>query len=168
MDENQQWHLMKYEDGSIFGPVNFKQLHAWAQEAQVSPLDKVSTDEANWVKAPMIVEMEMDYLIHVSEDQYYGPTTLGAVREFLNAGEITPDTQLTNCKNGTELTIRDVPELCPDGLDEAPLRTSIRVSLQARVRELEESLLEERRARELAESRCIRLQARLMELGVQL
>jgi hypothetical protein len=43
------------------------------------------------------------------------------------------------------------------------VRTSIRLSLQKRIRELEEALMEERRGRETAELRCERLEARLAE-----
>ena len=90
MDDT-NWYLRKAHDGSQFGPIPFSQLLQWSAEAQISPLDRVSTDEATWVKAPMIPELEMDYLIHVSEDHYYGPTTVGSIREFLDAGEITYD-----------------------------------------------------------------------------
>ena len=82
MESAATWYLMKNEDGSIFGPITFDQLHTWAIDAQVSPLDRVSSDEKTWVKAPMVPELEMDYLIEVTPDQFYGPTTLGAVREF--------------------------------------------------------------------------------------
>ena len=51
----------------------------WASDAQVSPLDKVSTDQQTWSRAPMIPGLEMDYLVEVSPDQYYGPTTFGAI-----------------------------------------------------------------------------------------
>lgn len=168
MDDAQTWYLMKHDDGSVFGPITLEQLQEWAAEAQVSPLDKVSTDEKSWTKAPMIPELEMDYLVEVSPDQYYGPTTLGAVREFLEIGEVTRDTVITNCTDGSERLIRDVPELAPAPLPEEeaqPIRTSIRVSLQARLRELEELLMEERRARHDAELRCEKLEARLAELS---
>ena len=79
---------MKNDDGTVFGPISFEQLRQWSVDAQVSPLDKVSTDEKNWIKAPMVPELEMDYLVEVSPDQFYGPTTIGAVREFLQVGEI--------------------------------------------------------------------------------
>ena len=98
MDENQNWFLMKNEDGSVFGPIPFQQLKQWAVDAQVSPLDKVSTDEQTWSKAPMLAGLEMDYLVEVTPDQYYGPTTLGAVREFLEMGEINQETVVTNCR----------------------------------------------------------------------
>src|SRR4051794_24103564 len=99
-DETQNWYLLKNDDGSVFGPITFSQLKQWAVEAQVSPLDKVSIDEQNWVRAPMVPELEMDYLVEVSPDQYYGPTTFGAVREFLQMGEINGDTLVTNCRDG--------------------------------------------------------------------
>src|SRR5262245_57225957 len=141
-DESQTWYLLKNEDQSLFGPVSFDQLKEWAVEAQISPLDKVSTDGQNWTKAPMLPELEMDFLIEVSPDQHYGPTTLGAVREFLQMGEIHSETRITNCKEGTELPLREIPGLLPPAVTEdvvRPVRTSIRLNLQQRIRELEEA-----------------------------
>jgi len=163
MEENYQWFLMKHDDGAVFGPISFDQLQQWAQDAQISPLDKVSQDESTWIKAPMVPELGMDFLVEVSTDQYYGPTTLGAVREFLLIGEISPDSYLTNCKDGIQTRVSDIPELQPRREEEQPVRTSIRLSLQKRIRELEEALMEERRALEAAELRCERLEARLAE-----
>ena len=167
MDETQQWYLMKHDDGTLFGPIAFEQLRQWALDAQISPLDKVSTDEKNWVKAPMIPELEMDYLVEVSPDQYYGPTTLGAVREFLQAGELHSETVVTNCRDGTSSRIRDIGGLRPTRDDDdllKPVRTSIRLNLQQRIRELEEALLEERRARETAEHLVEKLESKLAEI----
>ncbi len=163
-DETQNWYLLKHDDGTIFGPIPTDQLRQWAGDAQISPLDKCSTDEQNWVRAPMVPELEMDYLIEVSPDQYYGPTTVGAVREFLQMGEINGETLITNCKDGSVLALRDIPELqVADEPEEParPVRTSIRFNLQQRIRELEEALLEERRAREDAEHQIVKLEAKL-------
>ncbi|MGB8166751.1 MAG: hypothetical protein WCF18_04625 [Chthoniobacteraceae bacterium] len=164
MDENQNWFLMKNDDGSVFGPISFDQLKQWAVDAQVSPLDKVSVDEQTWMKAPMLPGLEMDYLVEVTPDQFYGPTTIGAVREFLEAGEINQSTTVTNCRDGTVAVVRDIPELQPvktEGAATEPVRTSIRFNLQQRVRELEEALMEERRAREAAEHLVEKLEAKL-------
>jgi peptidoglycan hydrolase-like protein with peptidoglycan-binding domain len=111
----------------------------------------------------------MDYLIEVSPDQYYGPTTLGAVREFLQMGEITNETTITNCRDATQSLVAEISALQPAAEVEAeqPVRTSIRLSLQARIRELEENLMEERRARDAAELRCEKLEAKLAELSAK-
>ena len=171
MDESKKWYLMKYEDGGVFGPVTFEQIRQWAVDAQISPLDKLSQDETNWLKAPMIPDLEMDFLIEVSPDQYYGPTTIGALKEFMEMGEIGPDTYITNCKDGSSLTVKEFPELLPaiapanEGASRnEPIRTNIRLSLQQRIRDLEHSLLEERRARESAEKLVEKLETRLAEL----
>lgn len=167
MEIAQTWYLMKNEDGTIFGPINFELLRQWSLDAQISPLDKVSNDEKSWVKAPMVPELHMDFLIEVSPDQFYGPTTLGAVREFLQAGEINGDTPVTNCRDGSVRLVKDVPELqTPVDEEEAlqPVRTSIRINLQQRVRDLEEALMEERRAREQAEHLVEKLEAKLSEI----
>ncbi|MHA3773470.1 DUF4339 domain-containing protein [Verrucomicrobiota bacterium sgz303538] len=167
MDENQNWYLLKHDDGTIFGPIPFEQLKQWASEAQVSPLDKVSTDQQTWSRAPMIPELEMDYLIEVSPDQYYGPTTLGSVREFLQMGEINGNTLITNCKDGSVVALKDVPELQTATEEEdqsRPVRTSIRFNLQQRIRELEEALMDERRAREDAEHQLAKLELKIHEI----
>jgi hypothetical protein len=158
---------MKNDDGTVFGPISFAQLRQWSVEAQVSPLDKVSTDGNNWNKAPMVPELEMDYLIEVSPDQFYGPTTIGAVREFLLMGEINSETTVTNCRDGSNKTVKDMPELqIPIEDDDVfqPVRTSIRVNLQQRIRDLEEALMEERRAREQAEHLIEKLEAKMAEI----
>jgi hypothetical protein len=167
MEAAPTWYLMKNEDGTIFGPITFDQLREWAMDAQVSPLDKVSSDEKTWVKAPMVPELEMDYLIEVSPDQFYGPTTLGAVREFLQIGEINAETPVTNCRDGSVHAIKDIPGVQvvhEEDEIQQPVRTSIRINLQQRVRELEEALMEERRAREQAEHLVERLEAKLNEI----
>lgn len=165
-DDSQTWYLLKNDDGSVFGPIPFAQLKAWADDAQVSPLDKISTDQENWTKAPMIPELGMDYLVEVSPDQFYGPTTLGAVREFLEAGEIHADTRVTNCRDGSDAALRDIPGMLPQADEEEarPVRTSIRLNLQQRIRELEEALMEERRARETVEHLLEKAEAKLAEI----
>ena len=167
--EDSVWYLRKASDGSLFGPITFKQLQLWAADAQVSPLDRVSNDQQNWIKAPMVPELQLDYLVEVGEDQYYGPTTIGAIAEFIAAGEISPETTVTNCKDASQMRVRDL--LPPALLNPAPAPdvsissrpSSIRLNLQQRIRELETALLDERRARENAEVLIEKLETRLQQ-----
>lgn len=171
--EEHNWFLMKHDDGTTFGPVPFEQLRQWAVDAQISPLDKVSHDEQKWQKAPMLPGLEMDYLIEVGTDQFYGPTTVGAVKEFLDNREITRNTAIINCTTGERIIINDFeplkePEVPPTPASTGtrePVRTNIRFSLQQRIRDLEEALMEERLAREGAEQIIDRLEGRIAELG---
>src|SRR4051794_18713255 len=89
---SQLWFLSKHEDGSVFSPMPFEQVRRWAAAAQVAPHDKLSHDQQTWLKAPMFPELEMDWLVEVTSERYYGPTTLGAVQEFLRLGEIGQET----------------------------------------------------------------------------
>src|ERR1051326_5074394 len=82
---NQTWFLRKH-DGSVFGPLSFDQLSRWASTARIAPGDALSTDQRTWIKAPMLPELDMDWLVEVTSEHYYGPTTLGAVQEFLGSG----------------------------------------------------------------------------------
>lgn len=166
MDDSPKWFLIKQEDETVFGPLPFSQLLQWSEDACISPLDKVSSDGTNWVKAPMIPDLHMDYLLELEPGAYYGPTTIGAIREFLIAGEITLDTLLTNCTNGEKKPLRAYPKLFqgPEQQPSSILRVGARENLQARIRELEETLLQERQQRKIAEECRAKAEARIAEL----
>jgi len=165
MDDSQKWFLMKHDDGMVFGPMGFDHLRQWAVDAYISPFDKVSTDSQTWLKAPMIPELQMDFLLELASDSFYGPTTVGAVREFLASGEINPETMVTNCKTGETKPLSDfVIFRQPEEQQPAPSRPSVRENLQARIRELEQALEEERRLRQQAEEHRARAEARAAEI----
>ncbi len=102
-------YLLKAEDSEVFGPVHFQQITAWATAAQISPLDKISSDQQTWFKAPMVPELGMDWLIELTTEQLYGPTTLGAIQEFLNLGEVNADTVLINARTAPARRSRTSP-----------------------------------------------------------
>ena len=183
MDEPsaQQWFLRKHEDGSIFGPISFEQLAEWASTAQIAPHDAISTDQATWTKAPMLPQLGMDWLVEVTSERYYGPTTLGAVQEFIRLGEIDAQTYIINACDGTRRQIQEFSDLLQAGdesasvetgsaeasepqLSSAPAASGISIDLQDRIRDLEQSLREERRALEEAEERYRDLERRHNEL----
>jgi hypothetical protein len=162
---NQTWFLRKHEDGSTFGPVQFDQIARWAAAAQVAPHDTLSSDGQAWIKAPMLPQLGMDWLVELTSEHYYGPTTLGALREFIRLGEIDGETVVINTCDGTRRQIREMADLWEtatqsetdqgqieihlgDPVGPAVAKMSIR--LRKRIRDLEQTLQEERRA--LAES----------------
>ena len=150
-----QWFLRKHEDGSIFGPLTFAQLAAWAASAQIAPHDSVSSDQVNWIKAPMLPELGMDWIVEITSERLYGPTTLGAIREFLRLGEIDEDSCVINACDATRQPIRNLvpvleslPAEAAAQLHEttAPTPAGIASDVNERIHELEEALREERRA----------------------
>jgi hypothetical protein len=172
----QQWFLRKHGDGTVFGPLTFEQLARWASAAQVAPHDSVSTDQQTWTKAPMLAELGMDWLVEVTSERYYGPTTLGAVHEFVRLGEISPDTFVINTCDGIR---RRVSELEPSLSDfeaaqissapetpepEGPAATGMAINFAERIRDLEQTVREERRALREAEERCRELELRHRQL----
>ena len=155
MDEvaGQPWFLRKHQDGAVFGPISFDQLAAWASAAQVAPHDLVSNDQVTWLKAPMISQLAMDWLVEVTSEHLYGPTTVGAIQEFIRLGDINADTFVINSCDGTRRQIREMSALFKvNGLksnnvekSSAPVSAGISVRLQERIRDLEQTLREERR-----------------------
>jgi hypothetical protein len=160
---NQPWFLRKHQDGSIFGPISFDQLSNWASTAQVAPHDVVSTDQQTWLKAPMLPQLGMDWLVEVTSEHYYGPTTVGAIQEFIRLGDINADTFVINSCDGTRRQIREMPTLFKTNAASSkakvtdvvtePVAAGISMRLQERIRDLEQTLREERRALTEAEQR---------------
>src|SRR5258706_1238117 len=98
---NQKWFLRKHEDGSTFGPVQFDQITRWAAAAQIAPHDTLSSDGQTWVRAPMVPQLSMDWLVGLTSEPYYGPTTFGTLREFILLGRISGETGVVNSPSGT-------------------------------------------------------------------
>ncbi len=166
------WFLRKHEDGSTFGPLSFAQLSRWASTAQVAPHDSLSTDQLTWMKAPMLPELAMDWIVEVTSERLYGPTTLGAIREFIRLGEIDDDTFVINACDGSRQQIRGIADLLaaqepieetPDNFS-GPAAAGISIKLEDRIRELEQALREERRALVEAEARYRELEQKHEEL----
>jgi len=164
--ENDPWHLKKHDNGEVFGPVPFGRIVEWAGTAQIAPQDVVSSDGEHWTKAPMVPELKMDWLVQLDDDHFYGPTTIGALLEFRENGEINGETILIDCCLGTEVKFKDTAffQQPSEDLSRAPAKGAIRLSLQKRIRDLEVGLLEKRRQLDTAAETIRKLEARVSEL----
>jgi len=147
-DQSPVWLLKKHGSGNVHGPVSFEKLIEWANAAQINPQDSISDDGIIWKKAPMIEGLQMDWLIEVPGNPLYGPTSPGAVLEFLNMGEIDLSTTIVNCCTGESMTLEEAsfyrnlnPELLINRITE--LEEELRAAsetianLEARIAELE-------------------------------
>lgn len=177
IERSENWFLRKHDNGEVFGPVPFEKIREWAHSAQVNPQDTLSIDQVIWTKAPMIPEMEMDWLVVVGENLLYGPTTAEALIEFEKLGEINPATGLINCNTGKRCTLGEAPfyqaslanPLQPEqaaltGMIQQPGQGGLRVNLQQRIRELESTLLEKSRKLTVAEETISHLESKIREL----
>ena len=105
-----QWHLLKVADNEIFGPTPLDQLRIWAAGAKISPMDRVSHDgRQTWMRAAMVPELQMDWLIEMPDNFLYGPTNIGTLQEFLATGEINENVTVINTLDGTTSRISDLP-----------------------------------------------------------
>jgi len=107
---NPTWHLIKAADNQEYGPISHDTLLGWASEAKISPMDKLSSDgRRNWRRAPMVRELQMDWLIQMPDQYLYGPTNVATIQEFLATGEIDGNVVLIYCVDGTESRLKDQP-----------------------------------------------------------
>jgi hypothetical protein len=169
----QDWFLRKHEDGHIFGPLPLTQLTRWASFAQIAPHDVVSTDQVTWLKAPMLPTLRMDWLVEVTTERFYGPTTLGAIQEFMRLGEINGETFVINSCDGSRRRVSEMPLVLLQKAEGAvvdeerptePDATGMAIDVLDRIRDLEQSLREERRAVQEAEERYRTLELKYQEL----
>jgi hypothetical protein len=105
----QEWYLLKAQDREVYGPIKLDQLQAWAAEAKIAPLDKVSNDNrTTWSRAPMVPQLQMDWLIEMPDNYLYGPTSVGTIQEFLATGEIDGNVTIINCLEGTSTRLNEM------------------------------------------------------------
>src|SRR5260370_2308073 len=111
MDEasSHVWFLRQHQGGSVVGPISFDQLAGWASSAQVAPQDVVSTDQETGLKASMVAQLGMDWLVELTSEHYYGPTTVGAIQEFIRLGDINPDTFAISSSNRSPRHTHAIP-----------------------------------------------------------
>jgi len=119
----------------------------------------------------MVAELGMDWLVEVTSERYYGPTTLGAINEFVQLGEVTPDNFVINTCDGSRRKIQEITTLFPNhdeegdvSIDQTPATVGMSIKFEERIRDLERSLGEERRALQEAEARYRDLEQRYQQL----
>lgn len=104
------WHLIKAADKQEYGPITTETLLGWASEAKISPMDKLSNDgRQTWQRAPMIQDLQMDWLIQMPDQYLYGPTNVATIQEFLATGQIDGNVILINCVDATESRLASQP-----------------------------------------------------------
>ncbi len=173
-DHPENWYLRKYDSSEVFGPVRFEQIKTWAQSAQVNSHDMVSTDKEVWTKAPMIPDLAMDWLVEVSENLLYGPTTEEALLEFVRIGEINQETTVINCRTAEVMGLwqtpffGEKPSATPRESSMNFPKVGIRVHIQKRIRDLESSPVEARRQHAAAKEIIVKLEALVLDLQTQL
>lgn len=104
------WYLIKAADKQEYGPISHDTLLGWAADAKISPMDKLSNDDkSSWRRAPMVEELQMDWLIQMPDQFLYGPTNVATIQEFLATGEVDGNVVLINCLDGSESRLREQP-----------------------------------------------------------
>jgi len=110
MEMDNQWYLLKVADNEVFGPTPLDQLRIWAAGAKISPMDHVSNDgKTTWIRAAMLPELQMDWLIEMPDNFLYGPTNIGTLQEFLATGEINENVTVINTLDGSVSRISELP-----------------------------------------------------------
>ncbi|MCQ2390358.1 MAG: hypothetical protein MJ240_02940 [Kiritimatiellae bacterium] len=76
--------------GKVFGPVTFSTLQQWACDGRVEPTAEVSEDLENWLAAPNIPGLGMEWVVENNPGQFYGPTHRTVIDDFIKSGSLVP------------------------------------------------------------------------------
>ncbi len=105
-----EWFLLKHNDKQTHGPVSLTELKSWAVAAKISPMDRVSNDnKTSWSRAPMIPELQMDWLVELDDNYLYGPTSIATIQEFISSGEIHESDTIINCLENKRMKVIECP-----------------------------------------------------------
>ncbi len=103
------WHLKKYDDGSVFGPVNVETLRGWASKGEISPYDMLSSDGVKWMAAPELDALEMNWIVEFPDGEAYGPTCIEAIRSFVTDGQLSGENSIRDATTGEKCPIAEHP-----------------------------------------------------------
>jgi len=113
----------------------------------------------------------MDWLVEVTSERYYGPTTLGAITEFVRLGEVTTENFVINTCDGSRRKIQEIASFITTATEDGevlieglPAAAGMSIEFEERIRDLERSLGEERRALQETEARYRELEQRYQQL----
>jgi len=118
----------------------------------------------------MMAELKMDWLIEVPSNPLYGPTTEGALLEFLKEGEIDLSTRIVNCCTGEATSVCEAPfykktmVASIHGGATPGDSNEIKTNLPKRIHRLETSLLEKQVLLNTAKVTIDRLRHQVEEL----
>ena len=87
--EAAKWYV-RNTAGKVFGPIDLETLKGWVREGRVEPLAGVSSDLSNWVVAPQMPELEMNWIVENNASQFYGPTHRAVLDDLVKTGTLSP------------------------------------------------------------------------------
>ncbi len=93
------WYLKK-NDGEVYGPVDLPTLQLWATDGRVAPEDRISEDQKNWMPAPDLSDLSMDWNVELNNGSLYGPLHLLAIKELTQDGSVRYRAPVVNRKTG--------------------------------------------------------------------
>jgi len=169
------WRVRKSPDNAIYGPVDTAMLKEWANSAQIAPQDMVDESDENWRPAAQVDFLEMLWQVKLPpNNDVYGPTTIGTLREFIQEGLINEKTLAMHVKTNQSLPIaalfaavefekKRALKRPPKEAMKSTASLAVEMAKDQRIRQLEEDLRDLRREHESLTHRYRQLSLQLQE-----
>jgi len=89
MQTDDKWYV-KSVAGKVFGPIDLETLRKWVRDGRIEPLAGISRDLQNWMIAPLLPELEMNWIVENNPGQFYGPTHRDVIDDLKKSGSLSP------------------------------------------------------------------------------
>lgn len=87
------WKVL-LDDGSPAGPADLDTLRKWAAEGTLTATCRISKDGEAWTQASLLPELEMDWLVLISQEAVMGPFAFAALEVLRASGHIPQEAQV--------------------------------------------------------------------------
>ena len=88
-----EWYFRNSE-GNVYGPADIGSLATWAREGRITPGGFVSRDRREWMPAPSLKELEMQWLVEAEPRKWFGPFHADVVRSLREKGSLPRDARI--------------------------------------------------------------------------
>lgn len=116
------WRV-RNEDGQIFGPADQRTLLKWSRDGRIGPDHTLSRDGREWLPAPSLEPLEMDWIAEIKPGSFYGPIHRQHLERMIADGSL----------NGQSSTYRRRPPDADDDPDAALQTLRERMAKQQQV-----------------------------------
>ena len=101
MTSEPNW-FVKTDDGKVYGPADVAKLVEWAKEGRIESTSLVSRDRIKWSPAPLMKELEMNWIVETELGKLFGPLNHAVVSKLINDKTIPASARIYRLYDGGE------------------------------------------------------------------
>lgn len=101
MTSEPNW-FVKTDDGKVYGPADVAKLVEWAKDGRIESTSLISHDRIKWSPAPLMKELEMNWIVETELGKLFGPLNHEVVSRLINDKTIPASARIYRLYDGNE------------------------------------------------------------------